>query len=56
MSTRLKPITVWVEPELLDRAAQIARADKRPLSQLLRIFIANAVEKSRPADVGAAHA
>jgi hypothetical protein len=43
MSTKLKPITVWLEPELLDRAAQLARQDKRPLSQLLRVFIANAV-------------
>jgi hypothetical protein len=57
MSAKLKPITVWVEPALLDRVERLAREDRRPLSQLIRNLLEDAVAQARSADVtGAAHA
>jgi hypothetical protein len=50
MSTKLKPITVWVEPALLDRVERLARQDRRPMSQLIRNLLEDAVA-ARPADV-----
>ena len=51
MAETLKPITVWVTPQLLDEVGQLARRDRRPASQLIRNFIQDAVEASRRADV-----
>jgi hypothetical protein len=36
MSTKLRPITVWLQPELLERVERLAREDRRPASQLIR--------------------
>jgi hypothetical protein len=56
MSTKLRPITVWVEPALLDRVERLARQDRRPMSQLIRNLLEDAVAQSRRTDVaGAAH-
>jgi hypothetical protein len=51
MSTKLKPITVWLRPELLESVAQLVREDRRPASQLVRNFIEDAIA-ARRADVG----
>jgi predicted transcriptional regulator len=57
MAEKLRPVTVWLQPELLDRVERLAAADRRPASQLIRNLLADAVA-ARPADaVGApAHA
>lgn len=56
MAHRLRSVTVRVEDELWDRVERLARADRRPVAQLLRLMIEDAVAKARPADVGAIHA
>jgi hypothetical protein len=54
--SKLRPITVWVPPELLESVGELARRDRRPASQLIRNLIEDAVAESRHADVpGAAH-
>jgi hypothetical protein len=55
--SKLKPITVWIRPETLDRVEQLAAADRRPASALIRNLLEDAVAQARSADVtGAAHA
>ena len=57
MSTKLRSVTIRVEPELWDRVEQLAREDRRPVAQLLRILVADAITEFRHAEVaGASHA
>jgi hypothetical protein len=55
MAEKLRPVTVWLQPELLDRVERLAAADRRPVAQKLRLMIADAVEASRRTDAGVAH-
>jgi hypothetical protein len=56
MRNKLRSVTIRVEPELWDRVVARAREDRRPVAQLLRILVADAIAEFRPADVGAIHA
>jgi len=56
MSEKLRSVTVRVPPELLHDVERLAAADRRPVAQKLRLMIADAVEASRRADAGVAHA
>ena len=52
MSEKLRSVTVRVPPAVLDRVEELAKADRRPVAQLVRNFIEDAVV--RRADAGSA--
>ena len=52
VSTKLRSVTIRVEPELWDRLERLAREDRRPVAQLLRILVADAVAEFRQDVVG----
>ena len=56
MGTKLRSVTIRVEPELWDRLERLAREDRRPVAQLLRILVADAVAEFRQDVVGGLHA
>ena len=56
MTTKLRSVTIRVEPELWDRLERLAREDRRPIGQLLRILVADAVAEFRQDVVGGLHA
>ena len=56
VSTKLRSVTIRVEPELWDRLERLAREDRRPVAKLLRILVADAVAEFRQDVVGGLHA
>jgi predicted DNA-binding ribbon-helix-helix protein len=52
-NNKLRSVTIRVEPELWDRVERLAREDRRPVAQLLRNIIDDAVAAQR-VDAGSA--
>jgi predicted DNA-binding ribbon-helix-helix protein len=49
-----RSVTLRLSPELWDSVERLAREDRRPVAQLLRNIIDDAIAQSRRADVGSA--